>query len=158
MAFQLIMISGLPGCGKSTLAKSIIANSRLNIKHFEADDYFTIDGIYKYDINFKQQAYDQCVERTREALLDHKVDKVIVANTFLTLASRQPYVDMFLEIDHVTEMSFQFPCNGTGSIHDVPQYIIEEMRVKQQNLPLSFMRNLREEKARRLQELKKTLL
>lgn len=158
MAFQLILISGLPGCGKSTLAKRIIANSRLNIKHFEADDYFTIDGVYKYDINFREHAYVQCVERTREALLDRNVDKVIVANTFLTLASRQPYVDMFLEIDHVTEMSFQFPCNGTGSIHDVPQYVIEEMRAKQQNLPLSFMRTLREEKARRIQEAKKTLL
>ena len=158
MAFQLILISGLPGCGKSTLAKRIIANSRLNIKHFEADDYFTIDGVYKYDINFREHAYVQCVERTREALLDRNVDKVIVANTFLTLASRQPYVDMFLEIDHVTEMSFQFPCNGTGSIHDVPQCVIEEMRAKQQNLPLSFMRTLREEKARRLQEAKKTLL
>jgi adenylate kinase family enzyme len=45
MAFQLILISGLPGCGKTSLAKSIVANSRLNIKHFEADDYFTSNGV-----------------------------------------------------------------------------------------------------------------
>ena len=158
MAFQLILISGLPGCGKTSLAKSIVTNSRLNIKHFEADDYFTSNGVYKHNQEEIQLAHDACIANTRQALLDTTVDKVIVANTFIRMHERQPYVDMFLEIDHVTEISFQYPCNGTGSTKDIPQEKLEIMRSRLQYPPLSFMRALREEKARRLQELKKTLL
>ena len=158
MAFQLILISGLPGCGKTSLAKTIITNSRLNIKHFEADDYFIVNGVYTYNQQVIQLAHDQCIANTRQALLDTTVDKVIVSNTFLRMHERQPYVDMFLEIDHVTEISFQYPCNGTGTTKKIPQEKLEIMRSKLQYPPLSYMRTLREEKARRLEELKKTLL
>lgn len=77
---MLTIIRGLPGSGKSTLAKRI--QQEFNISYiYEADDYFMVDGVYKFDYNKLKEAHDQCYNNVREALASGY--EVIVANTFV---------------------------------------------------------------------------
>jgi len=51
---ELFLLRGLPGAGKSTLAKS------LGGKHIEADMYFEYEGKYKFDASRLKEAHDWC--------------------------------------------------------------------------------------------------
>ena len=56
---ELIIIRGLPGAGKSTLAKSL---GGINI---EADQYFMVDGEYKFDSSKIKLAHNYCQSQTQ---------------------------------------------------------------------------------------------
>ncbi len=44
---NLILIRGLPGSGKTTFAKELA--STFGVKHYEADMFFEVDGVYKFN-------------------------------------------------------------------------------------------------------------
>lgn len=41
---EIVLVRGLPGSGKSTLAKGMAG-----YVHVEADMYFEVDGLYRYE-------------------------------------------------------------------------------------------------------------
>lgn len=72
---QLVLIRGLPGSGKSTIAKSLSG-----FEHFEADMFHMKDGEYKYDKTKQREAHQWCQRETFIALQNGK--DVVVSNTF----------------------------------------------------------------------------
>jgi len=72
---ELFLLRGLPGAGKSTLAKTIGG------KHFEADMYFIKDGEYKFEADKLKMAHNWCAIQTQIAMVDDE-PIVIVSNTF----------------------------------------------------------------------------
>jgi len=56
---ELFLLRGLPGSGKSTLAKSL---GGINI---EADQYFMVDGEYKFDSSKIKLAHNYCQSQTQ---------------------------------------------------------------------------------------------
>ena len=82
------IIRGLPGSGKTTLAKAISA--------FEmaADDYFTSpDGEYKFDPAKLRQAHADCLARFVQALgRGPGFSPVVVHNTFTCRWEMEPYI------------------------------------------------------------------
>ncbi len=54
---ELVLIRGLPGSGKSTMAKDLATQGYL---HFEADMYFELDGHYRYDASCIREAHSWC--------------------------------------------------------------------------------------------------
>lgn len=79
----LILIRGLPGAGKTTLANVLSEEGIYPI--FSVDDYFTNaeTGEYKFVFSENHLAYSSCLERVEMAMLK-SVKKIFVHNT-LTL-------------------------------------------------------------------------
>ena len=84
---ELFLLRGLPGAGKSTLAKS------LSGIHLEADRYFMEDDEYKFDASKLKDAHEWCKNMT-SAYLTKGYNKVVVSNTFTQAWEMQPYYDL----------------------------------------------------------------
>ena len=85
---KFIFIRGLPGSGKSSLAKELVEDGQI----FSTDDYFHInpEGTYQFDKTKlgKAHAWNQ---RRVEAALDLGFDTIIVDNTSTTLRELKSY-------------------------------------------------------------------
>lgn len=93
---RVIILSGVPGSGKSTLAKSIVVNAPAVI--CSADNYFMVDGEYRFDPTKLGEAHAACLHRFTRSLITArdqtwaKDDNIIVDNTNTTALEMAPYV------------------------------------------------------------------
>jgi len=116
---NLVLIRGLPGSGKTTIAKTMDGYF-----HVEADMYFETDDGYKFNPSKLADAHAWCLDSSDRAL-SNGLD-VVVANTFTTLHEMQPYIN--LASKHaacrlsVIEAKGRFP-----SVHNVPYPTIRRM-------------------------------
>ena len=92
---DLIIIRGLPGVGKTLVAKSIEFN--LGLTHFEADQY-PKNNVYGPMSTFEataerlKEAHSWCQENCQQALESRR--GVVVANVFYKLHYIRPYILM----------------------------------------------------------------
>lgn len=86
---ELVLIRGLPGAGKSTMAKVL---ALVGYVHFEADMFFVKDGTYCYDRTRIRDAHAWCQNMTREAL--RAGQRTVVSNTFTQRREIEPYLQM----------------------------------------------------------------
>lgn len=120
---RLVLVRGLPGSGKSTYAKSYFVGHI----HLEADMYFVHpDGSYDWTADRLGKAHSWCFE-TAKIMLNNGYD-VVVSNTFTTLKELNPYIELANQNDiqyAVFRMTSEY-----NSIHNVPQIVIEKMRIR----------------------------
>ena len=97
----LILLRGLPGSGKTTLAKELSENDIYPT--FSIDDFFTnpTNGAYEFQYKNNHLAYQQCLRDTENALL-HKISRVIVHNPFVLDWELQPYLDLGKKYSYMT--------------------------------------------------------
>ena len=121
---KLTLIRGLPGAGKTTMAKAMVAaDPKLN--HFEADQYFTdASGDYRFEQSEIEDAHTWCFTETRSALKEGI--SVIVANTFTRKWEMEPYRILATQLD--VELEILEASGNYKSIHGVPQKTIDAMR------------------------------
>ncbi|WP_317898371.1 AAA family ATPase [Aurantibacillus circumpalustris] len=85
----LILLRGLPGAGKSTLA-TILSENKWPV--FSVDSYFTDPVTNKYDFQFEKNhlAYKQCQDNTEQAM-SSAIEKIFIDNTFTLEWEMEPY-------------------------------------------------------------------
>ena len=83
MEKNLYIVRGVPGSGKSTIAKSIAKSWQI----FEADKYFMKNGNYEFDFNGLKDAHNFCKRQVHKAMYPSLVNSlfyrnIVVSNTF----------------------------------------------------------------------------
>lgn len=121
---QLFLIRGLPGSGKTRLAKTLLGEDGQS-QHFEADQFFMVNGVYQFDKNRIGEAHDNCRARVVNAMVAG-MSPIVVSNTFSQRWEMKVYQVAAEVYDYqVTELMLTgklFP-----NVHDVPDEVIQRM-------------------------------
>lgn len=124
---ELILLRGLPGSGKTTLAKT------LGMNHFEADMFFVKDGEYKFDANKLKLAHIWCFNQVRTKMEDTKSDvlcnpKIVVSNTFTQEWEMEKYYELAEQYAYRVHSIIVENRHFGVNQHDVPAEKLEQMK------------------------------
>lgn len=120
---ELFILRGLPGAGKSTLAKSIGGLM------FEADMYFLdADGKYNFDASKLREAHDWCRRNVYNGMTVLNQSRIIVSNTFTQEWEMQVYFDLAEQHGFTVFSLIVENRHGNSNIHGVPDDKLEIMR------------------------------
>ena len=125
---KLVIIRGLPGSGKSTMAKTL---ALVGYRHFEADQYFERDGAYRFDPEKLKEAHAWCLLQAKHCMLQGK--DCVVSNTFTKLWEMKPYIDLARALD--AEIQIIVASGKWKNVHNVPEEVIERMRARWESSP-----------------------
>ena len=116
----LYIVRGLPGSGKSSLAKKVTESV------YSADDFFTNKkGEYNFNAKLLGKAHEWCWGKVRDAMFIG-ANAVAVANTFTQAWEAEKYYQIAEEYGYSV---FVIECqNDFGNVHDVPQESIDAMK------------------------------
>jgi len=117
---ELFLLRGLPGAGKSTLAKS------LGGMHMEADKYFEYEGKYEFDASKLKEAHAWC-QNAVSVWMTNSVEKIVVSNTFTQTWEMDYYFELAKEHGYRVYSLVVENRHGGENIHNVPKEKIEEM-------------------------------
>lgn len=118
---ELFLLRGLPGSGKTTLAKSIGG------MHIEADNYFMDGDEYKFDASKLKEAHAWCQNVVKVWILN-SVPKITVSNTFTMEWEMQPYFDLAEKYGYkVFSLIVENRHSGINS-HGVPEEKLVQMK------------------------------
>jgi predicted kinase len=95
MKNQLILMRGVSGSGKSTMARKIAAMHDLSVI-LSTDDFFMKDGEYRFDPSRLGEYHAANVKRVETAMGD-ECPCVIVDNTNTQSWEMKPYVELAME-------------------------------------------------------------
>ena len=125
MKKNLILLRGLPGSGKSTVAKAIQPSGWS--AHYEADMFFMKNGEYVFDPTQLRDAHAWCQDQTRKAMVD-EIPTVIISNTFTQEWEMEAYYLLAKEFGYtVFSMIVENRHDGVNS-HGVPAEKLEQMK------------------------------
>lgn len=120
----LTLIRGLPGSGKSTVARAMMLDGFV---HVEADMFFEDEyDNYRFDAARIGEAHEWCQEMTEE-FMEVGLD-VVVSNTFTRKWEMEPYMKLADKYDYTVVIRTEkgeYP-----NIHNVPQEVIDRMKAR----------------------------
>ena len=128
-ANSLILLRGLPGSGKTSLAKVLSEEGTYPV--YSVDDYFTNKetGEYRFDYKNNQYAYRQCEEQTEQSM-QQKAKKIMVHNTFTMDWELEPYFKLAAKYNYSLFVVTVENYHGTGNVHDVSEEQLQKMAEK----------------------------
>lgn len=131
--YDLVLVRGVSGSGKSTFARELQDNilgtrSILDVPEiFEADLAFMDQGVYKFDWTKLGKAHDDCHKGVKDRLLRGK--PCIVANTLTREFELAPYFDITSQFEGldvcVVDLYTQF-----GNVHGVPPEVVNKQALR----------------------------
>lgn len=120
---ELFLLRGLPGAGKTTLAKSIGG------VHYEADMFFInpITGVYEFVPSNIKHAHEWCKVNVRHEMTND-TEKIVISNTFTQEWEMQPYYDLAEKYGYrVFSIVVENRHSGSNS-HGVPEEKLVQMK------------------------------
>jgi len=126
---SLILLRGLPGSGKTSLAR--ILNEEGKYPVLSIDDYFTNTetGAYKFEFEKNHLAYKSCEERTK-ALMKKGLKKIFLDNTFTLEWEMEPYFRMAAEFGYRVFVITIENRHGGKNIHNISNEQLKKMAEK----------------------------
>jgi predicted kinase len=126
---ELILLRGLPGAGKSTLAKIILQIRETDEPEvLSADDFFVNEnGEYEFDSQKIKEAHQYCQFRCSERMRQQKV-KIVVANTFTQEWEMKVYYDMAERYNYRVHTIIVENRHGSENVHGVPEDKLQQMK------------------------------
>ena len=127
---QLKVIRGIPGSGKSYLSAKL--GKEIDAVVISTDDFFMVNGEYKFDYRYISVAHKWCHGIVAYNLMRGK--SVIVNNTFTCAWEIVPYIDMAHQLGIVWEIlepTTKWRYNVEECVkrntHNVPEATIQKM-------------------------------
>lgn len=125
---NLVIIRGLPGAGKTTLAK-ILAEEKYPV--FSIDDYFTNPqtGEYQFDFSKNHLAYKAC-EQSVENAMQKNATKIFVHNVFSMLWEMKPYFMLAKKYNYCVHVMTVENYHANKNIHQISDTQMQKMAEK----------------------------
>jgi len=124
----LILLRGLPGAGKTTLANTLANLNPYDSRIVAADDYFYNDKKeYVFDVSQLRAAHNYCVCET-EICMDGSCRLIIVHNTFTTEKEMKPYFELANSYGYTVSTCIVENRHASQSVHGVPEETLTKMR------------------------------
>jgi len=119
---QLILLRGLPGAGKSTLAKAF-----KTWEHYEADMFFMRGNGYEFDATRLKEAHQWCQDLVWMAM---KRDEptIVVSNTFTQEWEMDAYYKLAKQYDYMVHSIIVENRHEGVNEHNVPAEKLEQMK------------------------------
>ena len=121
MSKELFILRGLPGAGKTTLAKS------LGGKHVEADMFFINGGVYNFDTTKIKDAHSWCQTIVGGWMSDNE-ERIVVSNTFTQEWEMKPYLEWAEDFGYKVFSIIVENRHGGLNEHGVPDEVLNKMR------------------------------
>jgi len=100
---KLILMRGVSGSGKSTLARKIAEEQDAFSVIYSTDDFFMVDGEYRFDLKRLGEFHAANVKRAQEAMAD-ECACVIIDNTNTQAWEMKPYVELAAEYGYAVKI------------------------------------------------------
>ncbi|MBK6522857.1 MAG: ATP-binding protein [Bacteroidia bacterium] len=128
MEKALILLRGLPGAGKSTLAKQLSESGKYPV--LSIDSYFTNEkGEYDFKFDDNHKAYKACEQQTEEALKNNS-PKVFIDNTFTLDWEMEPYFKLASKYNYQLHVLTVENYHNSRNIHNVSTEQLQKMAEK----------------------------
>ena len=126
---ELILLRGLPGSGKTTLAKIILQlRSTDEPEILSADDFFEDkEGEYNFDPTKLKEAHNYCQFRCSERMRQQKA-RIVVANTFTQEWEMDEYFKMAERYNYRVHTVVVENRHGNENVHGVPEDKLQQMK------------------------------
>lgn len=122
----LVLLRGVPGCGKTTVANLLLDDS-IQGEMYAADDYFARPkGGYEFDRDKLGEAHWQCQENVRDAMSE-EVSPIIVHNTSTMEKELAPYQELADSFGYKVLYLVVENRHGGVNQHDVPEETLVRM-------------------------------
>lgn len=124
----MIVLSGISGSGKSTIAKRFAELHKESAVILSTDDYFMVDGEYKFN-PAKLAEYHNKNKAAAEEACKNKIPFVVIDNTNLKLWEAKPYFNIAHKYGY--EIVFErIECDletSDRNTHGVPREVRQKM-------------------------------
>ena len=130
---SLIILRGLPGAGKTKLAKLLSENNKWPV--FSIDSYFTDPLTNEYNFQFDKNhlAYKNCEDQTKTAM-ENKTEKIFIDNVFSLDWEIEPYFKLASKYNYnvfvATVENYHLNKNSHGISDEQLQKMATKYKVK----------------------------
>eukprot|EP00090_Calanus_glacialis_P009513 TRINITY_DN17898_c0_g1_i2.p1 TRINITY_DN17898_c0_g1~~TRINITY_DN17898_c0_g1_i2.p1 ORF type:complete len:706 (-),score=276.50 TRINITY_DN17898_c0_g1_i2:410-2527(-) len=143
-----VILRGLPGSGKSSLATRLLSSAKLGVS-FSTDDYFLKGGFYTFRADLLTEAHSWNQRRAMAAVKD-RVRLVIIDNTNTMAWEMRPYIELALNngykihiLEPDTPWKFKPRILAGKNSHKVPKQKIELMLDRyEKNISLEKLKSM----------------